>query len=254
MEARTMARMEAAAVFPQVGRERGMYESFYLRAVSGREPVGAWIRYTVHKRAGEEAMGSVWCTMFDARRGGPFMRKVTVAGPRAPGGGDTWIEIGDGRLGPDGARGSCGGARWELGFEARAQELRHLPREWMYRRGLPRTKPTSPSPDVRFSGRIELADRPALEVDGWRGMVGHNWGAEHAARWIWLHGIDFEGAEGAWLDVVLGRIRVAGRLTPWVANGALELDGRRIRLGGMLKRGLGVREGVEGCELTLPGA
>ena len=29
-----------------------MYESFYLRAVSPEEPVGVWIRYTVHKRPG----------------------------------------------------------------------------------------------------------------------------------------------------------------------------------------------------------
>jgi hypothetical protein len=29
------------------------------------------------------------------------------------------------------------------------------------------------------------------------GMVGHNWGGEHAERWIWLHGLDFEKAPGA---------------------------------------------------------
>ncbi|HUB36300.1 MAG TPA: hypothetical protein VL972_05705 [Solirubrobacteraceae bacterium] len=246
-------RMQARAMFPAAGRGEGMYESFYLRAVAPDEPVGAWIRYTVHKRPGEEALGSLWCTIFDARKGGPFMHKVTLASPMAAGNGD-WIAIGDARLGPEEATGSCGEARWSLGLQARAQELRHLTGGWMYRGRLPRTKPTSPSPDVRFSGTIELGDRPALRLDGWRGMVGHNWGAEHAERWIWLHGIDFEGEERAWLDVAIGRIVVGGRLTPWVANGAVSLRGRRIRLGGLLRRGVRVRESAAGCEVQLPGA
>ena len=106
---------------------------------------------------------------------------------------------------------------------------------WMYRARLPRTKLTSPAPGARVQGKIELADRPALRLDGWRGMVGHNWGAEHAERWIWLHGVGFEQAPEAWLDVALGRIGVAGRLTPWVANGALSIGGRRLRVGGVGK-------------------
>ena len=43
-------------------------------------------------------------------------------------------------------------------------------------------------------------------------MIGHNWGAEHAERWIWLHGV-FE--QGAWLDKALGRVKVGPVLTPW---------------------------------------
>ncbi len=91
-------------------------------------------------------------------------------------------------------------------------------------------------------------------------MVGHNWGSEHAERWIWLHGVDFQettaggrDARGAWLDVAIGRILIAGRATPWVANGALSLDGERHRLGGFAARGLLVEESPERCRLTLPG-
>ncbi len=64
-------------------------------------------------------------------------------------------------------------------------------------------------------------------------MVGHNWGSEHAERWIWLHGAGFEGDADAWLDVVLARISVGGRLTPWSGFGALRLDGEVHRLGGL---------------------
>jgi hypothetical protein len=243
--------MRAQAVFPTVPDKAGMYESFYLRAVSPEEPVGAWLRYTVHKRPGQEPRGSLWCTVFDSRRGGPFMEKLTTSVLSAPAGG--WIEIGDARLGSDEATGRCGEASWSLRMESSEPELRHLPRAWMYRARLPRTKLTSPAPDVRFQGTIELPDRPALRVDGWRGMVGHNWGAEHAERWIWLHGVDFAQEEDTWVDLALGRIMIAGRLTPWVANGALSHEGARMRLGGLGRRGLSVSESPEGCVLHIPG-
>jgi hypothetical protein len=226
-----------------------MYESFFLRAVAPHEPVGTWIRHTVHKRPGERPRGAVWCTIFDARRGEPFMHKH-AGDAQVPAGG--WIAVGDCRLTPAGAQGSCGAARWSLRFASREPELRHLGRGGLYRAPLPRTKPTSPLPAARFDGTLEVAGG-AIEVSGWSGMVGHNWGAEHAERWIWLHGIAFEGAPEAWLDVTLGRVRLAGATTPWVANGALSLDGRR-RLGGLFARGLRVHETPAGCFVRLPGA
>jgi hypothetical protein len=244
--------MPVSAIFPTAPMRAGMYESFYLRAVSPDEPVGVWIRNTVHKRPGRPPQGSVWCTLFDARRGRPFMHKETTDELTVPAGG--WIAVGDSRLGPECAEGTCGAARWSLRFSSDELELRHLPREWLYRAPLPRTKLTSPSPAASFDGVVEVAGRTdPIELRGWSGMVGHNWGSEHAERWIWLHGIDFDEAPTAWLDVALGRILLAGRLTPWVANGALSLDGRRYRIGGLLARGLRVEETVADCALHLSG-
>jgi hypothetical protein len=84
-------------------------------------------------------------------------------------------------------------------------------------------------------------------------MVGHNWGSEHAERWIWLHGIGFAEAPEAWLDVAIGRVKLAGRMTPWIANGALSLGGRRYRVGGVRARGARVSEDARGCEVQLTG-
>jgi hypothetical protein len=228
-----------------------MYESFYLRAVSPEQPVGAWIRYTVHKRRGRRPAGSVWCTIFDARQGRPFMHKLTSDALRVPPEG--WIEVDGARLTPDRASGTCGPARWALRFASQEPELRHLPRRLLYRAPLPRTKLTSPVPAARFDGVVELSERGEIDVRGWRGVVGHNWGAEHAERWIWLHGIGFEEQPDAWLDVGLGRVSMAGRMTPWIANGALSLAGRRYRVGGLRARGLKVSESPEGCVLGLVG-
>jgi hypothetical protein len=248
----TIVCVSVDAVFPGAGVNTGMYESFYLRAVSQDEPVGAWIRYTVHKRAGQPARGSLWCTVFDADAGRPFMHKLTTSELSVPSRG--WIEIGgDSRLGPGDAHGVCGPMRWSLRFWSDEPELRHLEQSWLYRAPLPRTKLTSPVPSARFDGTIELPDR-TLRLDGWRGMVGHNWGSQHAARWIWLHGIGFEQDRSAWLDVAIGRVLLAGRLTPWLASGAISLGGRRTRLGGLGARGLKVAENPARCSLSLPGA
>jgi hypothetical protein len=291
-----IAVMPVSAVFPQASQREGMYESFYLRAVSPDEPVGVWLRYTVHKAPGAPPRGSLWCTVFDARLGRPFQHKLTTDELSVPTGG--WISVGDARLGPDAAEGTCGEAHWSLHLHSTELELRHLPRGWMYRAPLPRTKLTSPAPATRFSGTIEIPGRlpsstpghlpsstpgrpppstpgrpppstpdhtpsspaalaPAprkIELRGWHGMVGHNWGAEHAERWIWLHGIDFEEHPGAWLDVAIGRVRVGRWTTPWVANGALCIDGRRLALGGIGARGLLVAETPVRCRLSLPGA
>jgi hypothetical protein len=185
------------------------------------------------------------------------MHKLTSEELRAPD--DEWIAVGNeggegAVLGPSRAEGRCGDARWSLRPRSGEPELRHLPRQWMYRAPVPRTKPTSPFPAAQFDGVLELAGRDAIELRSWPGMVGHNWGAEHAERWIWLHGIGFEGAPAAWLDVALGRLRIGGRLTPWLANGALALDGHRHRVGGLAARGLHVSESADGCLLRIPGA
>ena len=245
--------MNVHAQFPLASLDRGMYESFYLRAVSPDEPLGAWIRYTVEKAPGAAARGSLWASVFDAGAGAPFTHRQSHEGLTVPG--DGWIAIGDdSHFGPTLAQGSMeqGTIRWKLNIRSDSSELRHFKQSLLYRSPLPRTKLTSPMPAARFDGTIELPGR-TLRLDGWRGMVGHNWGGEHAARWIWLHGIDFREDATAWIDVALGRVLVGGRLTPWIANGAICIDGRRSRLGGLGARGLKVAESAGHCSLTLPG-
>jgi hypothetical protein len=199
-----------------------VYESHYLRAVDPARPRGAWIRHTSLQRPGEAQTGALWCTVWDAEAGPPYAVKQSLAAPSPP----------DGSRFAGSASAAGRSATWELEAAGEEAGLRHLPREWMYRAPLPRTKLESPLPDAVFTGWVEAGDR-RTEVAGWRGMVGHNWGSEHAERWVWLHAVGFAEAPGAWLDVAIGRVRVGRAVTPWVANGALSLDGSRLRLGGI---------------------
>lgn len=212
--ARPAARSLVEPRFPFPG---GGYESVYLRAVDPRAKRGLWLRHTVHQAPGELPVGSVWVVAFED--GAPRAHKVSA--PVAPG----WIRVGDvSAIGPDGVTGDIAQLTWE---PVDGEPLRHLPREFMYRTPLPRTKPESPLPSLRLSGTAF-----GMELDGWPGMLGHNWGDQHAERWIWLNGLLFDGEPDAWLDVVVGRVRVGPLTTPWIANGVLSVDGRRHRVAG----------------------
>src|SRR4029077_8863916 len=126
---RILGQMATSAIFQSAPVRAGMYESFYLRAVAPDRPLGAWIRHTVDKPPGRPPRGSVWCTVFDAARGAPFMHKFTSDAVRAPR--DAWIAIGapggeGAALAADCAAGTCGGASWTLAIAGDEPELRHL--------------------------------------------------------------------------------------------------------------------------------
>jgi hypothetical protein len=247
-----MAEERASAVFPHVAPKRGHYESFYLRACHPSEELGVWIRHTVHKRPGQAPRGSVWFTLWDPE---PHASKVTVDDLSVPA--DGWIRVGDSSFSPGRAAGSARtdqcDASWDLSFEPEAAPLRHLPAGWMYSAPVPRTKTESPAPAAYFRGEVTVDGR-TVTVDGWPGAVGHNWGAEHAERWIWLHGIGFDGAERDWIDAAIGRIKLGPVTTPWIGNGAIFADGRLHRLGGPAAlRSTEVDESPERCVFTLPG-
>ncbi|TFV72494.1 hypothetical protein E4P40_20510 [Blastococcus sp. CT_GayMR20] len=251
-----MAAVDATAPrWPDVPAGRGHYESFYLRAVSPSEPRGVWIRYTVSQPPGGRPTGQLWFTWFDRDRPGPRAVRVETGEPASGDGG--WIRLGDSTFGAAAIAGSIGSpglaANWSLHHRSDQAPLRHLPRSWMYTARLPRTKLVSPSPTTVFDGTLTL-DGETVDVAGWPGMIGHNWGEQHAQQWIWLSGLAFEGTGAdTWLDVAIGRIRIGPVTTPWVANGAISLDGERLALGGLGRR-VGVTAADDGCVLRLPGA
>ena len=229
--------MRTQARFPEVPAKAGHYESFYLKLNRPGGGRGAWIRHTVHKRPGEEATCALWFVLFDADAAAPRATKRQFGADELGADPGSYIRIADATLADGRATGRVStpalDAKWDLSFADSHEPFHHLPREFLYRARLPKTKLLSPYPDAVFNGRLEVGGEQ-IEVDGWRGMVGHNWGAEHAERWIWIQGSGFEGRSPEdFFDLAAGRIKVAGRTTPWVANAMLMLDGQPHRLGGL---------------------
>lgn len=244
--------------FGEVATKAGHYESYYLKAGDPGGGRAVWIRYTVHKRPGEPPTGSIWCTLFDHEAGRPLAVKQTVSAGDLTTGPDLYLGVGDcGAFAPARAAGRIAAAgseaAWEISLSGDEPLLPHLP-ERLYGAPIPRTKLLTLRPAAIFRGWVEIDGR-RFELDGWPGMVGHNWGTQHAEQWVWLHGTSFEGRRAdTWIDLALGRVRVGRWTTPWVANGAVSLDGLRHRLGGLGRmRTTRVVAQAGRCEFALAG-
>jgi hypothetical protein len=238
--------------FRSLPSQPGHYESFYLKVADPLVPRGAWIRYTVLKRPGRPPRGSLWCTLWTGT-GGPRAWKATLEPGQLSAGPGELIRIGASRLTPERAVGLLDGASWELDVGGRGAVFPYLPRDWMYRTRVPRTKAVSLEPHATFHGRVTVGDE-TIEIDGWPGMLGHNWGSEHAESWVWLHGAQFVQAPDSWFDATIGRIKLGAVTVPWIANGGLWLDGHMHRIGGPAAiRSTSVDAQPAVCRFTIPG-
>jgi hypothetical protein len=249
--------MDEGARFPRVAAKAGHYESFYIKACEPGGGRGIWIRHTVHKRPGAEPNGSIWFVLFDRSAPAPRATKVTVPAAELEAPAGSWIRVGDAEIGPGSAEGSVDtealAAGWSLNFSGDAEPCKYLPADWLYEAPLPRTKFVAPYPDALFEGRLEIDDI-GIELSGWRGMIGHNWGSEHAERWVWLEGTGFADAPGIYFDAGAARVKLGSRTSPWISSGMLMLEGVPHRLGGLgAIRSSSIEESPTVCSFALPG-
>ncbi len=205
------------------------YESWFVSARAPAARRALWIRHTTYQPRQGPGSAALWCTVLDhdlASR--PIVVKQVFAVHPAEALASPARFRGNASMGPR-------TARWDLGIAAAAAALRPLRPELLYRAPLPRAKLEASVPDALISGTLEIDGR-GVEVAGWRGTVGHNWGSGHADSWAWVHADSFEATPDGWLELVLARIRVGGLRSPWTAMGALGVAGQRIALGGLGRR------------------
>jgi hypothetical protein len=249
--------MDEGARFPKVAGKAGHYESFYIKACEPGGGRGIWIRHTVHKRPGAEPSASIWFVFFDRAAPGPRATKVTVPAAELSAPPGSWIRVGDAEVAPGAAEGSVDtdalGAAWSLTFDAGAEPCKYLPADWLYEAPLPKTKFVAPVPLTHFDGRLEIDDE-SIEFSRWPGMIGHNWGSEHAERWVWIEGTGFAGSPHTYFDAGAARVRLGSRTSPWIPSGMLVLDGEPHRLGGIgAIRSTSIEEEPTVCSFVLPG-
>jgi hypothetical protein len=249
--------MDQGARFPRVAAKAGHYESFYIKACRQGGGRGIWIRHTVHKRPGAEPNASIWFVLFDREADGPRATKVTVPAADLSAPAASWIRVDGAEVGPGRASGAVDTeavkASWDLTFAGDAEPCKYLPSDRLYETRLPKTKFIAPFPNARFDGRLEI-DGESIDLNGWPGMIGHNWGSEHAERWVWLEGTGFDGSPDTYFDAGAARIKLGPWTTPWVPSGMLMLDGEAHRLGGFGQiRGATIEESAGTCSFVLPG-
>jgi len=249
--------VRSAPRFAAVDHGAGHYESYYIKATRPGGGQGIWIRHTVHKRPGAAPTAALWLTVFDAEAPGPRAAKATFGADELSAPNGSYIRIDGARLEPGRAVGEidAGGlkASWDLSFSDQGRPFHHLPYDRLYDAPLPRTKFLSPYPSARFDGRLTLGGEQ-IELAGWPGMIGHNWGAEHAERWVWIQGAFLEEAEPTYFDMAAGRIKLGPVTTPWVANGMLRVGEAEHRLGGFDRiLSTKVAEQPTGCRFEIAG-
>jgi hypothetical protein len=249
--------MDEGARFPSVAAKAGHYESFYIKACQPGGGRGIWIRHTVHKQPGAEPNASIWFVFFDRGAEGPRATKVTVPAAELSAPAGSWIRVDGAEIGPGRARGAVDTeavkASWELTFAGDAEPCKYLPSDRLYETRLPKTKFVAPFPNARFDGHLEVGEE-TIDLSGWPGMIGHNWGSEHAERWVWLEGTGFADSPDAYFDAGAAKIKIGPWTTPWIPSGMLTLEGEEHRLGGFGQiRGATIDATSGVCSFVLPG-
>ena len=208
----------------------GHVESYFVRGNAPDRRLAFWLKATVFAPRKDSAVAELWCIVFDAENGRYFSEKRTVPFAHATFGGDPMqIEIGDGTFElRDNAHlkgtlhGEGGPCRWDITWQPQegplSQRLCLLPSEKMVDGSFPRSTPLTPYPSVIMEGTIEVFGE-TIEVDGWNGMQGHNWGDEHAWEYAWGHCpfVDESGTPFCWVEGFSARTRIAGRPTPIIS-------------------------------------
>ncbi len=210
----------------------GHVESYFLRANDPSRPRAVWLKATVFAPLEGPPQVESWLIFFDAARSSPIAgRETSSFVPGAFTDADGRVRVSVCRitldLAPGGsARGavrtSTGDALVDLAWTASSGPTARplsLLRSRVLREGpFPRSKLLTPFPSLLFSGHLEVGGE-RIELGGWPGMQGHNWGREHAFEYAWGQCLfpATELAPESMLEGFTARVRVGGRITPRVS-------------------------------------
>lgn len=200
------------------GTTRGHVESYFLKLNDREGRRALWLKATILVRdGGAPRFAEAWAIAFDREgRHVAVKERIPLAEARF-GDGGLDVLVSRLRLSPGRASGEVASGDHRIAFDLRftmvAPPLVHFPSERMYEGPLPSSKLVTPHPDSRFTGSYSV-DGETIEVEGWRGMEGHNWGAGHAERYAWAHCNQWEGEDDLVFEGVTARVKVGPVLAP----------------------------------------
>ncbi len=204
----------------------GRVESYFLKINDRAAERALWVKATIlaHDAAhGADAVAEAWVVAFErGKRAAVAKSTVPLSAARFVRGGalvspsQPYAEMPGLSVSRSHVRGKVGSIGIDLALEDSSAPLVQFPHAWMYSSPFPSTKLVSPMPDLRASGKVDVAGR-TWNVDGWRGLLGHNWGRGHAFMYAWGHCNVWEGRDDAERLVFEGtsaRVRAGRVLTP----------------------------------------
>lgn len=140
---------------------------------------------------------------------------------------------------------------WDLAFSTEPEGFRHLPYDWMYEGPIPKSKANSPVIDSLFEGSVTI-DGKTTKIQGAPGMLGHNWGSEHAVSWCWAHCNRWVGVDGVVFEGVTSKVKMGPVTAPQLTVLHLRLPGERVTMNGAVQL-VRTRSKVEGLRWEFKG-
>ena len=208
----------------------GHVESYFLKLNDPDGRRALWLKATILARRGGDVIADAWAIAFDRGRSHVAVKdSVPLRPEQSARAGEAQPE--DARFGPRGldahvcklhlypgrVMGSVGDGERTISFDLRftmdAPPLIPFPSERMYATRLPSSKLVSPHPDSRFTGTY-TANGETVDVNGWRGMQGHNWGTRHAELYAWCHVNQWQGGADLMFEGLTARVKVGPVLAP----------------------------------------
>lgn len=196
------------------GSSRGHVESYFLKINDPGQTRALWIKATILAPKEGDVVAEGWGIAFE-RGKKPVAAKVTVpyaAAAFARASAD--VEMPGLSLSRERAHGEVGEAWFDLALSDASEPFVHFPHPRMYSGPFPSSKLVSPMPDLRARGEVRLRDGRHWKVDGWRGLLGHNWGRGHAFAYAWGHCNVWDKETDLVLEGTSARVRVGPVLTP----------------------------------------
>lgn len=192
----------------------GHVESYFLKLNDLSAERALWVKATIlARRRGADPIAEAWAIAFE-RGLPPVAAKETFPLSRArfaPR--ELDVELPALSLSRTRARGEVGDVSFDLALDNPGPPFVHFPSERMYTGPFPSNKQVSPMPDLRARGEARVGDR-RWTVDGWRGLLGHNWGRAHAFTYAWGHCCVWDDAEDLVFEGESGRVRAGSVLLP----------------------------------------
>jgi len=207
----------------------GHVESHFLKLNDPSGECALWLKATILRRIGEEPVAEAWAVAFDRARGHAAAKQVVPWTSASFSRDALAIRVAEVEIGPMRTRGALfthdPRIEWDLAFAGGAAPFAPLP-ERLYGDDTGNSKIVSPHPDLRFDGHYRVGDR-RVEVTGWRGMQGHNWGRRHTHLYAWLHCNVWEDADVLVVEGITARVKLGPVLAPPITLVIAEHAGAR---------------------------
>ncbi|MBL8910739.1 MAG: hypothetical protein JNM17_08565 [Archangium sp.] len=210
----------------------GHVESYFLRLNDPSKPRALWLKQTILSPLKGSPVAETWLIWFDGAKE-PIATRVTEPWTqfKAPDIDTAALKLNVGATGraltPTPLAGVSVDLSWKPSDSPIAKPLSIFPYRFLRVGPFPKSKLLTPSPALIFGGTISLSNAERVDVAGWHGMQGHNWGKEHSFEYAW--GQCLFPSEDAMLEGFTGRVRVGGRTTPRMSALIVRRGGREFR-------------------------